>query len=94
MSLAALGTDFVSHELGDNKKVHPKYQNEVFDRERRLWTGSSTGEKGTTDISDSYIDDGTSGDGWKGFASQIAERSVIGGPVFSTSFHRPWSRMA
>ena len=94
VSLAALGTDFVSHELGDNKKVHPKYQNEVFDRERRLWTGSSTGEKGTTDISDSYIDDGTSGDGWKGFASQIAERSVIGGPVFSTSFHRPWSRMA
>lgn len=63
VSLAALGTDFVSHELGDDKKVHPKYQNEVFDRERRLWTSSSTGEKGTADISDSYIDDGTSGDG-------------------------------
>ena len=87
VSLVTLGTDFVSHELGDDKKVYPKYQNEVFDRERHLWTGSSTGEKGTTDISDSYIDDGTSGDGWKGFASQIVERSVIGGPVFSTSFN-------
>ena len=87
VSLAALGTDFVSHELGDDKKVYPKYQNQVFDRERRLWTGSSTGEKGTTDISDPYIDDGTSSDSWKGFASQIAERSVIGGPVFSTSFN-------
>ena len=36
VSLAALGTDFVSHELGDDKKVYPKYQNQVFDRERRL----------------------------------------------------------
>lgn len=68
VSLAALGTDFVS-------------------RERRLWTGSSTGEKGTTDIADNYIDDGTSNDGWKGFASQIAECSVVGGSMFSTSFN-------
>ena len=86
VSLAALGTDFVSRELGDDKKVYPKYQNQVFDRERRLWTGSSTGEKGTTDIADNYIDDGTSNDGWKGFASQIAECSVVGGSMFSTSF--------
>ena len=56
-------------------------------RERRLWTGSSTGEKGTTDIADNYIDDGTSNDGWKGFASQIAECSVVGGSMFSTSFN-------
>ncbi|WP_234884700.1 endo-beta-N-acetylglucosaminidase [Bifidobacterium longum] len=67
VSLTALGADFVSRELGDDKKVYPKYQNQVFDRERRLWTGSSTGEKGTTDIADNYIDDGTSNDGWKGF---------------------------
>ena len=87
VSLAALGTDFVSRELGDDKKVYPKYQNQVFDRERRLWTGSSTGEKGTTDIADNYIDDGTSNDGWKGFASQIAECSVVGGSMFSTSFN-------
>ncbi|RSX57243.1 endo-beta-N-acetylglucosaminidase [Bifidobacterium samirii] len=87
VSLAALGTDFVSHELGDQKKIYPQYQNEVFDRERRLWTGSSTGEQGTSDIADDYIDDGTGDDGWKGFASQIAERSVVGGPVFSTSFN-------
>lgn len=86
VSLAALGADFVSRELGDDKKVYPKYQNQVFDRERRLWTGSSTGEKGTTDIADNYIDDGTSNDGWKGFASQIAECSVVGGSMFSTSF--------
>ena len=84
VSLAALGTDFVSRELGDDKKVYPKYQNQVFDRERRLWTGSSTGEKGTADIADNYIDDGTSNDGWKGFASQIA---VVGGSMFSTSFN-------
>lgn len=87
VSLAALGADFVSRELGDDKKVYPKYQNQVFDRERRLWTGSSTGEKGTTDIADNYIDDGTSNDGWKGFAFQIAECSVVGGSMFSTSFN-------
>ena len=87
VSLAALGTDFVSRELGDDKKVYPKYQNQVFDRERRLWTGSSTGEKGTTDIADNYIDDGTSNDGWKGFASQIAECSVVRVSMFSTSFN-------
>jgi len=79
VSLAALGADFVSRELGDDKKVYPKYQNQVFDRERRMWTGSSTG--------DNYIDDGTSNDGWKGFASQIAECSVVGGSMFSTSFN-------
>ena len=87
VSLAALGNDFVSRELGYDKKVYPKYKNQVFDRERRLWTGSSTGEKGTTDIADNYIDDGTSNDGWKGFASQIAECSVVGGSMFSTSFN-------
>lgn len=87
VSLAALGADFVSRELGDDKKVYPKYQNQVFDRERRLWTGSSTGEKGATDIADNYIDDGTSNDGWKGFASQIAECSVVDGSMFSTSFN-------
>lgn len=87
VSLAALGADFVSRELGDDKKVYPKYQNQVFGRERRMWTGSSTGEKGTTDIADNYIDDGTSNDGWKGFASQIAECSVVGGSMFSTSFN-------
>ena len=87
VSLAALGADFVSRELGDDKKVYPKYQNQVFDRERRMWTGSSTGEKGTTDIADNYIDDGTSNDGWKGFASQIAECSVVGGSMFSTTFN-------
>ena len=87
VSLAALGADLVSRELGDDKKVYPKYQNQVFDRERRLWTGSSTGEKGTTDNADNYIDDGTSNDGWKGFASQIAECSVVGGSMFSTSFN-------
>ncbi|KAB7367329.1 hypothetical protein GBB52_04130 [Bifidobacterium longum] len=38
VSLAALGADLVSRELGDDKKVYPKYQNQVFDRERRLWT--------------------------------------------------------
>jgi endo-beta-N-acetylglucosaminidase D len=87
VSIAALGSDFVSHELGDDKKVYPQYQNQVFDRERRLWTGSSTGNKGSADISDGYIDDGTSDDGWQGFSSQIAERSVVKGPVFSTSFN-------
>lgn len=80
VSIAALGADFVSHELqedyggDDTAKTKPENQHSVFDRERRLWTGSSTGDPKNTD-------------GWPGFASQIAERSVIGGPVFSTTFN-------
>ena len=42
---------------------------------------------GTYPVADNYIDDGTSNDGWKGFASQIAECSVVGGSMFSTSFN-------
>lgn len=74
-SIAGLGTDFVSSELGDDKKIYPQYQNEVFDRERRLWTGSSDG------TGDDIQDD------WKGFSSQIAARSVISGSTFTTDFN-------
>lgn len=74
-SLAALGSDFVLHDIGDDKKVDPTYQHEVFDRERRLWTGSSNGSGKDQQ------------DGWEGYSSQIAERSAIEGPVFSTSFN-------
>lgn len=73
VSLATLGADFVSHELGDEKKVRPEFQNEVFDRERRWWTGSSTGSIADAD--------------WTGISSQIAERSVIDGPSFRTTFN-------
>ncbi|MFC7581086.1 Ig-like domain-containing protein [Schaalia naturae] len=74
VSLATLGADFVLQELGDDKKTRPEHQNEAFDRERRWWTGFSQGS-GTADTS------------WAGISSQIAERSVIGGQTFSTTFN-------
>ncbi|RMB80771.1 endo-beta-N-acetylglucosaminidase [Streptomyces shenzhenensis] len=71
-AIATLGADFVSSDYAD--KTDDKAQSTVFDRERRWWTGSSQG--------------GTTPDGsWKGIAKYIAERSVIKGSTFSTSFN-------
>lgn len=72
VGIATLGADFVSADM-DNK-TDDKAQSQVFDRERRWWTGSSTG---TGDAEGS----------WKGIANYIAERSVIGGSTFSTTFN-------
>ncbi|MFI5798076.1 endo-beta-N-acetylglucosaminidase [Streptomyces sp. NPDC051677] len=71
-AIATLGADFVSSDYAD--KTHDDAQAQVFDRERRWWTGSSQGA--------------TSPDGaWKGISKYIAERSVINGSTFATSFN-------
>ncbi len=71
-SIAILGADFVHADHPD--KTDDGAQWETFDRERRWWTGSSTGD--------------TAADGsWQGVSSYIAERSVIGGGTFSTTFN-------
>ncbi|HWS35574.1 MAG TPA: hypothetical protein VN408_22895 [Actinoplanes sp.] len=62
----SLGTVFLSEDDANQWKA--------YDRERRWWTGSSTG--GTQDA-------GT----WKGIKSYITERSAISGPVFDTTFN-------
>lgn len=71
-AIAILGADFVHADHPD--KTDDDAQWGVFDRERRWWTGSSTG--GTTPDGD-----------WQGVAHHIAERSVIGGTTFATTFN-------
>ncbi|WP_327583727.1 hypothetical protein OHA25_49180 [Nonomuraea sp. NBC_00507] len=71
-AIATLGADFVSSDYAG--KTDDAAQRDVFDRERRWWTGSS---QGTT------TPEGT----WKGISRYIAERSVIGGTTFATSFN-------
>ncbi|WP_155055316.1 endo-beta-N-acetylglucosaminidase [Streptomyces blattellae] len=71
-AIATLGADFVSSDYAN--KTDDAAQAQVFDRERRWWTGSS---QGTT----------TPDGAWKGISNQIAERSVINGTTFNTSFN-------
>lgn len=71
-AVATLGADFVSSDYAD--KTEDAAQAQVFDRERRWWTGSS---RGTT------TPEGT----WKGISKYVAERSVIDGSTFATSFN-------
>lgn len=72
-AVATLGADFVSSDYAD--KTDDDKQSTVFDRERRWWTGSSTGS-------------GTAPDGkWQGISSQIAERTAITGSTFATTFN-------
>lgn len=71
-SIATLGADFVSSDYAN--KTDDAMQWEVFDRERRWWTGSSTGST-------------TPEEGWDGVSKYIAERSVIDGTTFATSFN-------
>ncbi|MEV1243546.1 hypothetical protein [Nonomuraea sp. NPDC049750] len=71
-AIATLGADFVSSDYAN--KTDDAAQRDVFDRERRWWTGSSAG---TT------TPEGT----WKGISKYVAERSVIGGTTFATSFN-------
>ena len=70
--IATLGADFVSSDYA--KKTDDKAQSAVFDRERRWWTGSSQGST-------------TPEGNWKGVSKYIAERSVIKGSTFATSFN-------
>jgi endo-beta-N-acetylglucosaminidase D len=71
-AVATLGSDFVSSDL-DGKESDANQWN-VYDRERRWWTGSSTGG----------ADDSTT---WKGISNYITERSAIEGGVFDTTFN-------
>ncbi|MFD7501249.1 endo-beta-N-acetylglucosaminidase [Streptomyces sp. NPDC059850] len=71
-AIATLGADFVSSDYAN--KTDDKAQSAVFDRERRWWTGSSQG---------ATTPEGT----WKGMSKYIAERSVIKGSTFATSFN-------
>lgn len=72
-SIGVLGADFVHADY--ENKTDDASQWEAFDRERRWWTGSSTGAD--------TPDPGS----WKGISTYVAERSVIDGTVFSTSFN-------
>ncbi|ADI03949.1 endo-beta-N-acetylglucosaminidase family protein [Streptomyces bingchenggensis BCW-1] len=71
-AIATLGADFVSSDYAN--KTDDKAQSAVFDRERRWWTGSSQG---------STTPEGS----WKGISKYVAERSVIKGGTFATSFN-------
>lgn len=73
VSIATLGADFVSSDYAN--KTDDAEQWAVFDRERRWWTGSSTGSTEPDD------------EGWDGISKYIAERSVIDGSTFSTEFN-------
>ncbi|MDQ0643789.1 endo-beta-N-acetylglucosaminidase [Microbacterium murale] len=71
-SIATLGADFVSSDYAN--KTDDAMQWEVFDRERRWWTGSSSGSTEPEE-------------GWDGISKYIAERSVVDGSTFSTDFN-------
>ncbi|AXG81783.1 endo-beta-N-acetylglucosaminidase [Streptomyces paludis] len=71
-AIATLGADFVSSDYA--AKTDDAAQAQVFDRERRWWTGSSQGAT-------------TPEGSWKGISKYIAERSVIKGTTFATSFN-------
>ena len=70
--IATLGADFVHSDMAG--KEDDANQWKAFDRERRWWTGSSTG--GADDAAN-----------WKGISAYITERSTIGGTVFDTTFN-------
>ncbi|MFD5752067.1 endo-beta-N-acetylglucosaminidase [Streptomyces sp. NPDC127033] len=71
-AIATLGADFVSSDYA--AKTDDAAQAQVFDRERRWWTGSSQG---------STTPEGS----WKGMSKYVAERSVVKGSTFATSFN-------
>lgn len=74
-ALATLGADFVHSDFAD--KTVDAAQAQVFDRERRWWTGSPTGTDATAPA------DGE----WPGVASQVAERTPVTGTTFATTFN-------
>ncbi|MFF1359647.1 endo-beta-N-acetylglucosaminidase [Streptomyces sp. NPDC058297] len=72
-AIATLGADFVHSDY--KHKTEDDHQSTVFDRERRWWTGTSTGT-------------GSAADGqWKGMSTYIAERTAITGSTFATTFN-------
>ena len=73
-SIGTLGADFVHSDFAG--KVDDAQQWQTFDRERRWWTGSSTGTTAPT-----------AAGAWKGISSYITERSPIKGSTFVTTFN-------
>ncbi|RSM56532.1 endo-beta-N-acetylglucosaminidase [Actinoplanes sp. ATCC 53533] len=70
--IATLGADFVHSDMAG--KEDDANQWKAYERERRWWTGSSTG--GADDAPN-----------WKGISAYITERSAAGGTVFDTTFN-------
>lgn len=73
-SIATLGADFVHADMPDKEDEATQWQ--AFDRARQWWTGTSTGLPG-----------GATSTRWAGVSAYIAERSVIGGTTFATTFN-------
>ncbi|MFD6525481.1 hypothetical protein [Isoptericola sp. NPDC060185] len=74
-AIATLGADFVHSDFAD--KTDDAAQSQVFDRERRWWTGSPTGTDATRPA------DGE----WQGISSYVAERTAVTGRTFATTFN-------
>ncbi len=90
MSIASLGTDFVQTGFYENtmQREEDDYQWIAFDRERMWWTGPSFDPTVTQTVSQAARQGIDAGSGsMKGVANYIAERSVINGDVFETSFN-------
>ncbi|OKP97996.1 hypothetical protein A3849_12335 [Paenibacillus sp. P46E] len=96
VSLSTLGADFVHSGLDEDMglsypvshRSENKYQWMTTLREQLWWSGPNVNPKNTTPsstntVTDVYADNRN----WPGVASVIAERSVIGGNNFSTSFN-------
>ncbi|WP_052339548.1 endo-beta-N-acetylglucosaminidase [Gorillibacterium massiliense] len=96
ISLVTLGADFVHAGLDEdmglsypsNHRVDNAYQWMTNVRDQLWWSGPNINPKNTTvsttnTASDVYADNRY----WKGIASVIAERSVIGGTNFYTNFN-------
>ncbi|MGG4501610.1 endo-beta-N-acetylglucosaminidase [Paenibacillus polymyxa] len=94
-SIAMLGADFthnaLDEELGGqdtNRRADNAYQWMTFIRDRVWWSGPNQNpvraqRNPSVDLSDVKA----SGANWDGIAAYIAERSVIRGPHFNTSFN-------
>ncbi len=74
-AIATLGADFVHADFAD--KTDDAAQAQVFDRERRWWTGSPTGTDATAPAEGE----------WQGMSSYVAERTAVTGTTFATTFN-------
>ncbi|MDO7908168.1 endo-beta-N-acetylglucosaminidase [Paenibacillus sp. JX-17] len=94
-SIATLGADFthnaLDEELGGedrNLRANDDYQWMTFVRDRAWWSGPNLDPSHAERNADADLADvKASGANWDGMAAYIAERSVINGSSFSTSFN-------
>lgn len=97
-SFAMLGTDFVHHGLDEdngnsngsnNKRAQDEYQWLTFDRERIWFSGwdmDPTTAGDMAGVASRQYATGKTSSRFQGIAYAVAERSVIGGRVFTTNF--------